>query len=108
LLATTDQAPPFSLAGGDSIDLAPGAKAEITVKATRRGTANGEIKLELRNLPEKVTDSAASIPAGQTETRINLTAAADAPASVTNLIVQGKLDKSTEIAPGIRLSVSKS
>ena len=80
---------------------------ELTVKAIRRPGIDGDIKLEFRGLPDKVTASAASIPTKQTEVRIKLASAADAAASVGNLIIQGKIDKATVLAPAVEVNVAK-
>ncbi len=108
MLAATDTTEPVGLeALPSSISLAPGASAELVVKANRRTGADGEIKLEFRGLPDKVTASAAAIPAKQNEVRIKLASAADAPAGIGNLIIQGKLDKTTVFAPAVEVTVAK-
>ena len=107
-LAVVERTEPFALSTSVSaITLAPGAKAEIVVKASRRAGANGEIKLELRNLPDKVTAAVPAIAANQTEAHIVLTAAPDAPAAIRNLIVQGRLDNAVQPAPAITLTARK-
>ena len=107
-LAVVERTEPFALsASASTLLLAPGAKAEIVVKASRRTGANGEIKIELRNLPDKVTAVVPAIAANQMEAHILLTAAPDAPAAIRNLIVQGRLDNAVQPAPAIALTVRK-
>jgi hypothetical protein len=108
MLGGTDTTEPVSLeALPSSISLAPGASIELVVKAIRRPGADGEIKLEFRGLPDKVTASAGSIPAKQSEVRIKLASATDAPAGIGNLIIQGKLDKAVILAPAVEVTLTK-
>ena len=107
-LGVIDRAEPFSLrAEPSATTLTPGQKIDILVHANRRAGANGEIKLELRGLPEKVTASAPAIPANKNDVHITLTAASDLPATVRNLIVQGTLDKAVQPAPAIVLTTHR-
>lgn len=107
-LAVVERPEPFALtASVSALALAPGAKTEIVVKAIRRAGANGEIKMEVRNLPDKVTASAPSIAANQMETHIILTAAPDAPATLRNVIVQGRLDNAVQPTPAIAVALHK-
>ncbi|KKK86093.1 hypothetical protein LCGC14_2766690, partial [marine sediment metagenome] len=52
--------------------------AMVTVKALRKDGFNGEINLAVQNLPEGLLASPAVIPAGQSQTRLTITAAEDA------------------------------
>jgi len=105
-LGVIERAEPFALeAVPNAVTLAPGRRVEIVVRALRRPGADGEIKLELRGLPDRVSAAVLPIGAGQAETRVTLTAAPDAPASLRNLIVQGRLDKAVQPAPAVRLEV---
>jgi hypothetical protein len=107
-LGVVERAGPFSLTTDlHTVTLAPGQKAEIVVRAARRMGANGEIKLELRGVPDKVKPMVPPIAAGQTEARITLTAAPDAPAALRNLILQGRLDNALQTAPAIMLTVRR-
>lgn len=108
-LGVIERAEPFALeAAPRAVTLAPGQTAGIVVRAVRRDGADGEIKLELRGLPDKVTATAPPIAAGQTETRVILTAAPDAPASLRNLILQGRWEKAVQPAPAVRCEVVRS
>ncbi len=83
---------PFALkpdfAGGN---LAKGAALKIKVVAERNPAYGGEITLAFQNLPKGVTATAATIPAGQNEVEVTLTAAADAAVgAVQNVVVQGE------------------
>jgi hypothetical protein len=107
-LGVTERAEPFSLtAEPGTVTLAAGGKVEILVKAERKTGTDGEIKLELRGLPDKVTASVPAIPKGQNEARITLTAGPDAPATVRNLVIQGRLDKAVQPAPAVRITVAR-
>jgi hypothetical protein len=83
---------PFALkpdfAGGN---LAKGQALKVKVVAERNPAYAGEIALAFQNLPKGVTASAATIPAGQNEVEVTLTAAADAAVgAVPNIVVQGE------------------
>ena len=108
LLGVTSRAEPFSIAvESPGLTMAPGQKAEVTVRAARNPGADGEIKLEYRGLPAKVTAAPASLPAGKSEVRVTLTAAADAPLSSSNLVVVGKIGAAAQPAPAIEVIVKK-
>lgn len=108
LLGLTDRTDTFTFAPTPGeISLAPGKSIEIPVHVDRQPNAKNEIKLEVRGLPGKVTVTAPSIPAGQTEGKITLTAAADAPLDQTNIVLIGHLDNSNTLAPAIPLTVRK-
>jgi hypothetical protein len=107
-LGVVERAEPFALSTDlHAVTLAPGQKVEIVVRAARRAGANGEIKLELRGVPDKVKPTVPAIAASQTEARITLTAAPDAPAALRNLILQGRLDSALQPAPAITLTVRR-
>lgn len=83
---------PFALkpdfAGGN---LAKGQTLKAKIVAERNPAYGGEIALTFQNLPKGVTAAAATIPAGQNEVEVVLTAAADAAAgAVQNVVVQGE------------------
>ncbi len=108
LLGIADRTDTFTFAPTPvSLTLAPGKTLEIPVHVDRQPNAKNEIKLELRGLPAKVTAAAAVIPAGQTEGKIIVTAAPDAPADLSHIILVGHLDNSNTIAPAIQLTVQK-
>lgn len=75
-------------AGGN---LVKGQALKVKVVADRNPAYTGEIVLTLQNLPKGVTAAPATIPAGQNEVEVTLTAAADAAAgAVPNIVVQGE------------------
>jgi hypothetical protein len=103
-----ERAEPFALsANADPITITLGQKVELTVTAARNPGADGEIKLEFRGLPEKVTATPAAIPAGQSEVKVTLTAAADAPISESNVVVVGRLGAAAQPAPVIPILLRK-
>jgi len=107
-LGVIARAEPFALETDvPALTLAPGQKAEIVVKALRTPGADGEIKLELRGLPEKVTAAVPAIAAKQIEAHITLTAALDAPLTIRNLIVQGHLGPAAQVAPAVTLTLHR-
>jgi len=108
LLGITDRTDNFTFAPPPaSLTLTPGKSIDIPVHVDRQTNAKNEIKLELRGLPAKVTATMPPIPAGQTEGKITLTAAADTAPDLGNLILVGHLDNSNTLAPAIQLSVHK-
>ena len=108
LLGVTDRSDTFTFgATPASLTLAPGKTVEIPVHVDRQPNAKNEIKLELRGLPAKVTASAASIPAGQSDGKITLTAAPDAVSDMSNILLVGHLDNSNTLAPAIQLGIRK-
>lgn len=108
LAAVTERAAPITVTTSMAdVQLAPGKSVEIPIHVTREANAKNEIKLEIRNLPAKVTATLASIPANQTEGKLVLTAAADAAPDITNIILQAKHDNAVTLAPAIHLSVKK-
>jgi hypothetical protein len=71
---------PFELSVAPApLTLPQGGKAKIKVTAIRRGGFDGPVQVELRNLPANVIASKAMIPAGQSETVLELSAAENAP-----------------------------
>jgi hypothetical protein len=75
-------------AGGN---LAKGQTLKTKVVVERNPAYGGEIALTFQNLPKGVTAAAATIPAGQNEVEVVLTAAADAAVgAVPNVVVQGQ------------------
>jgi len=108
LCGVTDRTDAFTFAPTPAaLTLAPGKSIDIPVHVDRQPNAKNEIKLELRGLPAKVTASAASIPAGQTEGKITLTAAPDAALDLVNVVLVGHLDNSNTLAPAIQFAVRK-
>jgi hypothetical protein len=72
--------PDFSLRTvPDNPRLGEADSALVTVKALRQDGFNGEIDLTVQNLPKGFVASKAVIPAGQSETRLTVTAPPDAP-----------------------------
>jgi len=108
LCAVADRVDPITVeTAAPTYDLAPGGKLEIPVRIVRHAGSAAEVKLEARNLPAKVTVAALTIPAGQTEGKLVFTAAADAPADLTNLIITAKHGSTTSLAPALRLTVTR-
>jgi hypothetical protein len=108
MVASTDATEQVVLESEPSaVSLAPGGSVELIVKAVRRAGADGEIKLEFRGLPDKVTASATAIPAKQNEVKIKLASATDAPTGIGNLVIQGRIDKAAILAPAVEVSVVK-
>ncbi len=108
ICAVTDRVDPVTVsAAAESYDLAPGGKIEIPVHIERQPDAKGEVKIELRNLPAKVSATSPPIPAGQSEGKITLTAAPDAPADLVNVILTAKHGNAASLAPAIRVTVKK-
>jgi hypothetical protein len=68
--------PPFTLAvTPNPLKLAQGGKTKLKATATRKAGYQGPIALEVRNLPANVTATKATIPDGQSEAELEITAA---------------------------------
>jgi len=107
-LAVVTRAEPFALSSEPAeVALSPGGQAVVTVHVQRASGATAAVALEFRGLPAKVTAAPAAIPSGASEVRVTLSAAADAPATVRNLIIQGRLDKAVQVAPAVSVSVKR-
>jgi hypothetical protein len=61
----------------------------VTVKALRQDGFNSEIDLTVQNLPKGFVASKAVIPAGQSETRLTITAPPDAPVGLASPTIVG-------------------
>ncbi len=108
VLATTERTNAITVTTPVSnLKLTQGVTAEIPIHILREPNAKGEIKLDARNLPAKVTLTATAIPDGQTDGKITLTAAPDAPADFANIIVQAHIGNSVILVPAIALTVAK-
>jgi hypothetical protein len=108
LLATTERAVPITVSTAQTtLTLAPGGTIEIPIHVQRDPSATKEIKLEARNLPSKVTATLAPIPAGQSDGKLILKAAPDAPADIANVIVQATHENAVALASALRLTVQK-
>jgi hypothetical protein len=89
-LAAVRAEPDFRLEAAPRLDVLLGGKAELTVKAARRGGFGGPIALKFDGLPEGISAPAdAAIPAGGQEVKVPLQAAADAPALAATATVTG-------------------
>lgn len=107
LCAVVDRVDPITVStAASTFDLQSGAKLEIPVRILRHPGSASEVKIDVRNLPAKVTAAPLVIQAGQTEGKLMLTAAPDAPVDLANLIVSAKHGNSTSLAPVIHLSVA--
>jgi hypothetical protein len=84
------------------VGISPGEKAQLTVTAARKGGYDGQIDVELRNLPAQVTaPSKAIIAKGENSTTIELSASPAAP-----LGARGDVDALGTIALGQQRSAS--
>ena len=90
-----------------NLTLTPGTSIDIPVHIAREPNAKGAVTLDARNLPPKVTLTAIPIADGQTDGKITLTAAPDAPADFANIIVQAHVGNATILVPAIALTVTK-
>ena len=103
--------PPFvlKLDAADS-NLAPGGQMNVKVTAQRNPAYHGAIALSFQNLPKGVVAADATIPEGQDEVAIVITAADDTqPAAVNNVTVQGtgqvEKAKLTAVSAAVTLTV---
>jgi hypothetical protein len=83
---------PLDVAVAAPVVIAPGGKQKVKITAARRGGEQGEIAVELTNLPAGVTaPPGQKIPQGKPDVEIELSAAANAaPAKAANVIVVAK------------------
>ncbi len=92
----------------NSIKFLPGKTVDIAVHARRKkGDKGGDIKIEVRNLPQKVTVSAATLTGVQEDAKITFTVAADAPPAIGNMIVVGSLGGAQQAAPAVAYELHK-
>ncbi len=73
----------------DNPRLGQGDSAMVTVKALRKDGFNGEINLAVQNLPKGLVASPAVIAAGQSQTRLTITAAEDAAFALLSPTIVG-------------------
>ena len=73
----------------DNLRLEPGDTAMVTADASRKDGFDGEIKLSAQNLPQGFVASDAVIPAGQTQTRLTITAPPNAAVGLSSPSFQG-------------------
>lgn len=108
VLGVIDRTDPLTVSSpARTVALTQGGTAEIPVHIVRQPNAAGEIKLDVRGLPGKISATAPAIPAGQTDGKIVLTAAADALPDTTGIIVQAHLGNTICLMPSVQLTVSK-
>jgi hypothetical protein len=108
LLGVTDRTDPITVSSSAAaLTLKRGGSVEVPIHVLRHPGTQGEIKLDVRGLPGKVTASGAAIAANQTDGRVTLTAAADAPLDIAGIIVQAHLGSAVALLPSIQLTVSK-
>ena len=108
LLAVTDRTDPITISSTTTaVTLTAGSTIEIPIHVIRHPGAVGDVKLDVRGLPGKVTASAVTIPANQTDGMLKLTAAADVGIEIGSPIVQGHLGNAVALLPAIQLTVSK-
>ncbi len=73
----------------DVANVLRGASANVKVKATRTGGFNGPIELTWADLPAGITAAPTTIPSGQSEATLKLTAETLAKVNVTRGVVTG-------------------
>jgi hypothetical protein len=110
--ASLDVVRPFELSiPAIPVKLVPGAKLKLRIIATRRGEFQGPINVELRNLPAGVTATKGTIPEGQSEIEIELSAADNAAAvartDVNVLGVAATLGNQQIASPNFTVNVLK-
>jgi len=104
---------PLDVAVAAPFTIAPGGKQKLKVVATRRGGEQGEIAIELTNLPAGVTAPAGQkIAQGKADVEIELTAAANTvPAKAANVtaVARAKIkDKDITVnSPPAQVEVQK-
>ncbi|HEY2841977.1 MAG TPA: PPC domain-containing protein [Pirellulales bacterium] len=83
---------PVQVALAPAGPMAAGGKQSVVVKLTRMGDANGAAVVRFKNLPPGIVAPAeVTIPEGQSEASVELSAAADVAAGPTALAVSGSL-----------------
>ena len=108
LVGVTDRTDPITITStAGTLSLVPGGTVQIPIHVIRHPGATGEVKVDTRGLPPKVTLTAVTIAANQTEGTIVLTAAPDAPPDISSLIVQAHLANSTALLRALPLTISK-
>ena len=90
----------------DNVRVGQGESTVVAVVALRKDDFNGEIQLELKDLPPGFIASEALIAAGQDQTRLTITAPPGAPRGVFSPTILGsaKLDKDATV-PVVRKAV---
>jgi hypothetical protein len=90
-IQATRSEPYFNLfADTDKTQLTPGTSGVLFVRAERKNGFDGEIQLGVEGLPETVTASCGRILAGKGQDGcIVLTAADDAPMSISDIVIKG-------------------
>ena len=88
-----------------------GRIAEIKIQARRRPEANGEIKVQICDLPAGVTATPASIAGGAVAATVKLNVDPDAGAAAVNLVAAGETtigkNPYTATSPAFSLAVSE-
>ncbi len=108
LLAVTERTDPITVSATVSdLRLRAGSSVEIPIHVLRHPGATGEIKLDVRGLPSRVTPAAVTIPAGQSDAKIVLSAPADSAPDSAYIIVQAHLGGSVCLLPLLHLTLSK-
>lgn len=84
------------------IALRPGSTMPFEIVAVRRDGFDGEIRLEMTDLPEGVTATGVNIPAGKTVGTLLITASSDAPRglSTAKLTARAEIDGSETVREG--------
>jgi hypothetical protein len=83
--------PDFELrVGPSSVNIRGGSSVPLAVYALRRDGFAGEIALSLKGSPAGITLTGGTLPAGQDNVRVTLTAAPTAPAEPVSIALEGR------------------
>jgi hypothetical protein len=108
-LATVAEQPGLALrVEPERLTLKPGDKAKLVVRATRKkgaSDASGKLDLQLSEMPEGVSADVKPIESGKNEVEIQISAAANAPKVIENLILSTRRGRGEVVAPAIVLTV---
>ena len=83
----------------DNPRVLPGGTTLLTAVAVRRDGFNGEINLDVNNLPKGYTIGGNIIPPGEDETLVTISAPATAKQSIIRPIVLGRADVNKRVQP---------
>jgi hypothetical protein len=95
--------------GTSDVTLKQGEKKEVTVKISRGSNFKEDVKLQVKNPPKglTVTPEKPAIGAGDTEGRLTLEAAKDAPLGVQMIDVEGVPTKGNPTTLQLKVNVEK-
>jgi uncharacterized membrane protein len=89
-------------------DIAPGETDVVTIGVDRGTGIDGAIQLSFTNVPQGVTISPATIPAGENEVEVTITAAAGAAAGEHTVTVEGRGPAGPPATNTFKIDVSQS